>query len=224
MNNPLVQGIRAGLPVAVSFISSFVVVGIFLRQAGFDLYQSVGMTALIFAGPAQYGVAHAIQETTAFWSLIALVGAINARFFVMSAALAPSFKGVSRGNLLFAAPLLSASTFVVTVSDDENLTGKEKFRFFIGVGLISYLAAILATAAGALLLSRLNHVPEACMTMILPLFFAAQMGSQDLSKLRFGSLIFGLIMTVVFKPVLGPHAILGAALIAGLAVLVGGKR
>lgn len=220
MSSPFARGLRDGLPVALSFLASFVAVGVFLRQAGFDVVQATGMTAAVFAGPAQYGIAQALQSSQETAAVLVLVLVINARFFVMAASLVESFRDVPLLRVLSAAPLLSASTFAVThLSGQSEPTGPAShhrlFRYFVGVGSISYAAATLATLSGALLIDRLPPLSNAWLTMILPLFFAAQMGTQIKALSRLLALLAGLVLVIVLHPLFGMQAILVSTMVIG---------
>jgi predicted branched-subunit amino acid permease len=86
------EGVKSGIPVAATFVSSFVAVGVFLRQAGFNVGQTTAMTAAVFAGPAQYSIAQAVDSSQELLPLLCLVLVINARIFVMATALVESFR------------------------------------------------------------------------------------------------------------------------------------
>jgi len=49
-----VLGLRESVPVAISFMLSFFAIGALSRSSALSLVQSVVMTAVVFAGPAQY--------------------------------------------------------------------------------------------------------------------------------------------------------------------------
>lgn len=216
MNVHLRAGMRSGVPIAIGFISSFIAVGIFLRQAGFDVLQTSAMTIGVFAGPAQYGIAQAIHGAPDFFSMVFLVAAINARFFVMAASLVDSFRGVSLVRILMAAPFLSASTFAATQVAGSNHQGENRFDFFVGVGIMGYAAAVLATVAGAFLVNRLPQISSAWLTMILPLYFCAQMGIQTKVPIRILAFLAGILLTLSLRGRMGVHAVLVSGVAVGI--------
>lgn len=217
MTSAFSGGLRAGVPVAFSITASFLAVGVYLNQAGIALVPSVAMTAVVFAGPAQYGVAQAIQNSTSVISTLGLVALINLRFFVMASSLVEKFRTVSLWRLAIAVPFLSASTFAVSQAgaDEERLESEQRFQYFVGVGLIGYITAIFATLLGASLLSQYYAAPKALLTMILPFFFAAQAGSGYKNQSRTLSFLMGLILAWLFFPLFGSHSVLLASLTVG---------
>jgi len=228
MRSSFSRGLRDGLPIALSFLASFIAVGVFLRQAGFDIVQACGMTAAVFAGPAQYGIAQALQSSQELMAVLLLVLVINARFFVMAASLVESFRDVPLPRVMAAAPLLSASTFAVThlsaQRSNDSPHHHSRFQYFLGVGSISYLAATLATLAGALLIDRLPPLSGAWLTMILPLFFAAQMGMQTRAPSRLLATLSGIVLSIVLHPIIGMQSILASALAVGIGSVVSHRR
>lgn len=225
MNQSFKDGLRAGVPVALSIMASFLAVGVYLHQAGISVVPSVVMTAAVFAGPAQYGVAQAIQSSTSLLAVLSVVILINVRFFVMASSLVEKFRSISLWKLAFTIPFLSASTFAVSQSgaDEKELKAHDRFHYFVGVGVMGYFTAIIATFLGASVLSQHFVVPNALLTMILPFFFAAQAGSSYKNTYRTLSFLFGVNLTWLFYPALGSHSILVASAVVGLSTLIRNK-
>lgn len=219
------RGLRSGIPIAAGFISSFIAVGVFLRQAGFDVLAATATTASVFAGPAQYGIAQAFQSSRDAWPVLAMVTLINARFFVMAASLVEAFRGVGLGRVLLAAPFLSASTFAATQLEEEAPPGRGRFDFYLGVGLMGYTAALASTLAGALLVDRVPTLSTAWLTMILPLFFCAQMSSLSRAKRdRLAAFVAGIGLTLLARPYLGAQSTLVTAAMVTAVALIDRRR
>lgn len=222
MKENFLKGIRAGVPFAISFFASFMAVGVFLRQAGFDVTQTFAMTASVFASPAQFGVAQSYKISHAIVPILILVSIINARFFIMAASLVESFRSISLYKILLTIPLLSASTFAVTQLSQQDMAKdsqkkSEAFYFFLGAGSICYLAALLATFVGGVSHSHLPKLSEAWLTMILPLLFSVQMSLSTKNISRVIIFMLALIAGMMLKPKLGVHTTVVVSIVLGLA-------
>ncbi|MEA2293014.1 MAG: hypothetical protein QOE86_653 [Solirubrobacteraceae bacterium] len=87
------RGVRAGTPYALAGFLLSASFGVLAREAGLPTAAAIAMSAIVFAGSAQFA---AITILAAGGSLGAAVGAaalMNARFLPMGIALAPSLPG-----------------------------------------------------------------------------------------------------------------------------------
>ncbi len=209
------SGFIAGLPVAVTFMTSFLAVGTFLADAGLNMAQSLVMTISTFASPSQYVVADAIKHGATLPILLIAIVTVNARFFVMAAALVQPFQKTSILQIMMGIPLLTATTFAVTVSEKEK-TKTDVFYFFLGVGIIGLIAAVAATYLGHKLHNSIDSQSTKTFAMILPLYFAAQMSVESKDNLKLGIFLFG-----TFSALILGHFLSGGALIV-LGAVIGG--
>src|SRR5881394_1035755 len=86
-------GLRAGVPFAAAGFLLSLSFGVLARDAGFSAAAAIVMSAIVFAGSAQFA---AIQIVAAGGGLAAAVSAaalMNSRFLPMGIALAPSLPG-----------------------------------------------------------------------------------------------------------------------------------
>ncbi|WNG20574.1 AzlC family ABC transporter permease [Cystobacter fuscus] len=179
---PFAQGLRSSLPVATSFVFSFFALGAVTRGAGLDAVQATAMTALMFAGPAQFAVMSLLVAGKPATEALLAVLIINFRFFIMALNLLPTFRGVPLLRILAGVPMLSASTFAVTQlgSRDQN-SGRAAHDYFLGVSLGSFPVAVVCTALGNM---SAHALPEAILKSapaILPIYFAIML-SKDIAR------------------------------------------
>src|SRR5204862_1585523 len=86
-------GLRAGVPYAAAGFLLSLSFGVLARDAGFSVIAASVMSAIVFAGSAQFA---AISIVSAGGTIGAAVGAaalMNSRFLAMGIALAPSLPG-----------------------------------------------------------------------------------------------------------------------------------
>lgn len=184
------QGVRAAVPVWIAFIPSSFALGVAAKAHGLHWGEITLMSALVYAGPAQFAVLKAFGAGKPALQILFATLLLNLRFLPMSATLAPYFRGVSRLKLCFAAQFISASSFVVpyfhfqrqeqesSPSEASAAKGESNLAFFLGVGVTSCSVWVAGTAVGCW---AALHVPagfEEGMKFILPGYFACLLASE----------------------------------------------
>ena len=115
MNIAFRQGAREGffhyLPLSIGLIPWALVTGVAMRGAGFSVLESMGMNIIVFAGTAQLGTLPLIMVGAPMWMIMATALALNLRFVIFSAAIAPAFEGVSRWRRVLSGYLLTDGVF-----------------------------------------------------------------------------------------------------------------
>ena len=116
-NFGLAAGARAGfvayLPVSVGLIPWALVVGMAMTSVGFTTAQAMGMNIIVFAGTAQLGTLPLIAADAPVWLIITTALALNLRFVIFSAAIAPGFRGVGAPGRWLAGHVLTDGVFAV---------------------------------------------------------------------------------------------------------------
>ncbi|WP_181295259.1 AzlC family ABC transporter permease [Pseudomonas sp. Q2-TVG4-2] len=143
------HGCRDILPLIVGAIPFGIIFGTLSIGAGLSTWQTIGMSALVFAGSAQFiaitlitgGVGAAVVLLTTF--------VVNLRHALYSAALQPFVRHLSSRWRVPLAFWLTDEAFAVIqhryASDDAS---PYKHWFFFGAALTMYLSWQLATLAG----------------------------------------------------------------------------
>lgn len=108
-------GARAGLavflPVSIGLIPWALVMGMAMRSAGFSPGEAMGMNVIVFAGTAQLGTLPLIVSQAPLWLIVLTALALNLRFVIFSAALAPGFAGIGSGWRWLSGHLLTDGVF-----------------------------------------------------------------------------------------------------------------
>ena len=178
------QGVKAAIPIWIAFIPSSFALGMTAKSLGLRWEEIVLMSALVYAGPAQYAVVEPLAAgKPAFQILIATV-LMNLRFLPMSAAIAPYFRRVRRSRLLWASHFLSASSFVVpyvrfqregkeaAAAGSDEKTSEDNLDFFLGIGITGCCVWVAGTAAGYWAALAMPAGFEEVSKFILPAYFA----------------------------------------------------
>jgi predicted branched-subunit amino acid permease len=178
------QGIRAAVPVWIAFIPSSFALGMAAKGYGFSMEEIVLMSALVYAGPAQYAVLEPLAEGRAAIQILIATVLMNLRFLPMSAAMAPYFRGVEWARLLWASHFISASSFVLPYvhfqqEDQKSATSgiaskssDDNLNFFLGIGMTAFCVWVAGTAAGYWAALSIPAGFDEVFKFILPAYFA----------------------------------------------------
>ena len=142
MNTPFRRGLREGfhhfLPFSVGLVPWALVTGIAMRGAGFSIGEAMGMNVIVFGATAQLGTLPLIVAGAPVWLMVLTALALNLRFLIFSAALAPGFAGIALRRRWLSGYLLTDGVFAACA--DRLLTEKDpdwRFGFCLGPSLCS---------------------------------------------------------------------------------------
>jgi predicted branched-subunit amino acid permease len=140
------------LPLLGSIVVSFMTVGAAARSAGFDLPDSVAMTAFVFAAPAQLVMIDMLKSGVGIGAVSAAVALINLRLLFMAFAVVSSLRTVPvRRMAIWCAMLsgLSFTRFKLHQRDGEAAEDARREELELAVScVLLYGAAVLSTAVG----------------------------------------------------------------------------
>ena len=161
-------GFRAAIPYAIAGFVLAVSFGVLATDAGFSELQAIVMSAIVFAGSAQFA---ALSVITGGGSVGAAVGAaslMNARFLPMNIALAPSLPG---------GPVKRAAQGQTTVDASWALAARGDGTFdrwyLFGSSAVQYLTWSAGTVVGAFGGDVLGSPSDLGLDAIFPTFFLA---------------------------------------------------
>jgi predicted branched-subunit amino acid permease len=179
------QGVRAAVPVWIAFIPSSFALGMAANAYGLSWQEIVLMSALVYAGPAQYAVVEPLAAGKPAVQILIATVLMNLRFLPMSAAMAPYFRRVERTRLLWASHFISASSFVLpyirfqredqkgAARDDSRKKSEENLDFFLGIGTTACCVWVAGTALGYWAALKMPQGYEEAFRFILPAYFAS---------------------------------------------------
>ena len=182
--SPFREGVKAAIPVWIAFIPVSFALGMAAKAYGLHLWEIVLMSALVYAGPAQFAALEPLASGKPALQVLLTTFLINLRFLVMSAALAPYFRRVRRTTLLLCSQLLSASSFVLPYthfqkeaqSSSSSQRGEESggrnLGYFVGVGVTSFTVWIVGSGLGYWAALRVPAGFEEGLKFMLPGYLA----------------------------------------------------
>ncbi len=191
-----------GTGIAVSVIAFAVVYGLAARQAGLSLVEGLAMSAIAFAGAAQFSALGLLAQGVPWVGIIVLTAILNARHLLYAASLAPWFAGRSRTERALSAYILTDEAFALTMPAFRALGRHDRRTYLIAAGL-TFVPWVSATLVG-MLFGELLPAPT---TLGLDVVFPAAMA--------------GLAMALVVDRRAATAAVVGVGVGIGVALAVG---
>lgn len=213
------EGVRAAIPVCFGFFGITMAIGIAAHAAGLSLGAVVLMSVVVFAAPAQFPAIDLLPLGGQAVQILLSTVVINLRFAIMSFALAPQFGRVRTAVLMPAAHLISVSTFAVSFLRFQQKSAPDKFLFFLGVAIPSYICYVMGTGVGYLFGIRMPAGFEEGIRFVFPAYLTALLAAE----LRERQMILMVVVTFLTTPVVeglvpGWGVILNAVIVATGAV------
>ena len=151
MNKDFFAGVRGALPILIGVIPFAMVSGVAAASVGLTLFETVGMSVIVFAGASQLVVFQLMSAGSPWIIMVLTAWIINLRFMMYSATLAPYLQKLSVGRKALLAYMLSDQAFGISVS---HFVVNEKVShrwFYFGAALIIWIAWQISAIIGALL-------------------------------------------------------------------------
>jgi predicted branched-subunit amino acid permease len=124
-------GVRAELPLLVGVIPFGMIYGVLARNAGLPAGLSQAMSAVIFAGSAQFVTIQLAASGTPLLPIVITAIVVNLRHALYSASVAPYIQHLPRRWKLLLAYLLTDEAYAVTITrylDDDGRPPTPKLR------------------------------------------------------------------------------------------------
>jgi len=175
--------------------------------------EAVIMSAIVFAGSAQFTAASILAAGGGAGAAVAAATLMNSRFLPMSAAVGPSFGG---------GPLRRAAKGQAVVDHSWALSSRGDGSFdealLLGASAIAYCTWIAGTGVGALWGDTLGDPDKLGLDAIFPAFFFGLLLNELRSRRARGVAALGTAAALVLVPITPPGV---PVLVASLASLVG---
>ncbi len=199
----------AGGVLALSF-------GLLARQAGFSAVGAIVMSAIVFAGSAQFAAVSIIAAGGGVGAAIGAAALMNARFLPMGIALAPSLQGSAALRAAQGQAVVDASWALA-----HRGGGRFDRHFLLGASAVQYVTWLGGTALGALAGRALGDPQALGLDVIFPAFFIALLLPELRDARSRGVALAGALVALALVPLAPPGV---AVLAASAAALAGLKR
>jgi len=162
------NGIRAGLSIAIGYFPIALTFGLLAKTTGLSIWEATAMSIFVFAGAAQY-ISLTLISTGVDPILIVLnTFVVNIRHFLMTASLNEKMQPDARWKKAIYAFGVTDETFsVLATQTRDNI----RTTFAAGVILISYGSWVVFTALGHVIGANLPEFLQAAMSIALYAMF-----------------------------------------------------
>ena len=145
----------AAIPLLVGIIPWGIVAGVAMVAAGLSKVQAVAMGVIVFAGSAQLAVLPLLIAKAPLWVMLATGLAVNLRYVIYSAVLAPYFERLSWAWRALLSYITVDQTFAVFVAKHSPDDAAPRHWFFLGGSLVMWsvwqISSLVGIFAGALI-------------------------------------------------------------------------
>ena len=212
------DGFRAAVPYAIAGFVVSISFGVLALDAGFSALAAIVMSAIVFAGSAQFAALSVLAAGGGVAAAVVAAALMNSRFLPMGIALAPSLPGR-------AARRAAQGQAVVDSSWAMALRGDGTFDrwYLFGGTAVQYLTWSGGTIAGVLAGDVLGDPSKLGLDAVFPTFFLALLISELRSRRAISAAVLGGLLALALVPV-APAGV--PILVASLASLIGlaGRR
>jgi 4-azaleucine resistance transporter AzlC len=151
-------GIKAELPILIGVIPFGMIYGVLALEAGIPPAAAQAMSAIVFAGSAQFISAELVGNGIPALVIVMTAVVVNLRHLLYSASVAPYLKHLKSSWKWSLAYLLTDEAYAVTIThyrDTHAADSQSAFDFrhwyFLGAGLTLWISWQLSTALGIFL-------------------------------------------------------------------------
>src|SRR4051812_35039333 len=161
-------GLRAGIPFALAALLLSASFGVIALDAGFSALAAIVMSAIVFAGSAQFAAISIVAAGGGLGAAVAAAALMNSRFLPMGIALAPSLPGGALRRAAQGQPVVDASWAMAAGPD-----GSFDRWFLFGATAPQYVAWVAGTVVGALAGDVIGDPESLGLDAMFPTFFLA---------------------------------------------------
>ncbi|HYD07264.1 MAG TPA: AzlC family ABC transporter permease, partial [Reyranella sp.] len=203
-------GARGNLPPALSSAAFGFAFGALAQTIGLSLAETTLMSALVFAGSAQYPALLVWTFPPAILPLALTTLAINARHLLYGAAVRPWMGDLSTGRAYLSLFFLSDSNWLTAMRDWTD--GERDRAILLGGGIAMCLCWTGGTVAGHLSGAALGDIGRFGIDVAVPAFFVALLVSAWRGRADILPLLAGAAAALIAERLLPPgwHILVGS--------------
>jgi len=161
-------GLRAGVPFGVVAIVLSLSFGVLARDAGLSALGAIVMSAIVFAGSAQFAAVAIVASGGGAVPAVLAAALMNSRFLPMGVALAPSLPGGWLRRFAQGQTVVDSS-WAMAARDG----GRFDRHYLFGATAPQYSGWVLGTVAGAVGGDLLGNTDALGLDAVYPAFFLA---------------------------------------------------
>nr|WP_019141785.1 AzlC family ABC transporter permease [Noviherbaspirillum massiliense] len=152
------EGLKACIATMPGIFAWGMVTGIAMTQSGLTVWQSLGMTFIVFAGSAQLASLPLIAANAPIWVVFLTALVVNLRFVIFAASIGSHFAHLPWYRRIWYGYFnadITMGFFPQRFPSSRAHRNEEKNGFFLGIGYPNWCAWQAGSVAGILLASRI---------------------------------------------------------------------
>lgn len=205
------RGAVAGLPLSVSGFIWGIAFGVLAAQAGLLAAETALMSATIFSGTAQM-VAVAVWDGPLTGILLAVL-AVNARYVMLGAALAPVYAGLRGWRPYASLAVLTDGGWALAIR--RHAAGENDGAFLAGAGATNLILWTCGSTIGVLGGAALPDPRVFGLDVLLPVFCAGVLGALVRRRVQLAPFAAGVVAAFLAAPFGITAAVVAGGLAAG---------
>ncbi len=177
-----VRGVARAMPIVMGYIPIGFAYGVLAQQAGLSLFNTLAMSALVYAGSAQLIAAGLFAAAAPALSIVATTFVVNLRHMLFSAALSPYLRGWRKWELAAFAYELTDESFAL---HSVRFAADAPSKIEVGaLNLTAQLSWILGTWLGAVVGGHIADIRPWALDYTLSAMFIALLVMQIKHRLE----------------------------------------
>lgn len=150
MNHEMKRGIKASIPVVLSFIPFALLFGTQATQKGLSHLEIPLMTGLNFGGGSEFAAISVWASAPQFWLIVGISALVNIRHVLMGAAFAPYMQNISKRKALVLLFFMCDESWAMALADAKKRQAIAiSISYYISLALCLYSTWVIFTALGS---------------------------------------------------------------------------
>ncbi|APX18133.1 hypothetical protein BWR17_19860 (plasmid) [Phaeobacter inhibens] len=172
--DPFRRGLNDSIALSSSAIPFGLLFGTLAQSTGFSNFEAILVSALVFAGSAQFAFLEAVSTSSSLLAICVTIVALNARYGLYSASLASELSRFSKAQRAAALHLVVDPMWAFA-EKERRVSDRLTASYYLGAGGPYFAAWVGSTAIGYQAGSLFSEQALTNSKYFLPFFFAAMM-------------------------------------------------
>lgn len=214
------RGVRGAVSVpGLILASAFVGFASLARDAGLTLLQTVFMTGIVWALPANVVLIGAILAGASLPAAAFAVALSSIRLTPMVVALVPEMRapGTRRWVLYLLSHFVAVTSWVIAMDRLRDIPRERRTAFYLGLGSTLVLVNMIVVAVVFLIAGQLPAPISAALFLLTPMYFLTSMWGSAREHAGHVAMLLGLVLGPIFHIYAPGFDLLLAGLIGGFA-------
>ena len=207
------------VPLIVGGIPFGIIFGTLALNAGLDVWQTIGMSSIVFAGSAQFVAIGMLAAGTSIGFIIATTLIVNLRHLIYAASMLPHVKHLGQRWRIPLGFLLIDEVFAATYPRYLNhAQDKNNHWHYLGVGVAFYISWNIATVIGIFFGSTIPGIESWGLDFAMSATFIGMVIPHLINKPMIAAVLTSAVLSIITYGL--PHKI-GLVISAIVAMAVG---